>query len=159
VDNGGKYPETVAFTLWGTDNIKTYGESLAQVGREGGREGRREGGRKERKDGFRKRGIRRLRRKATVLTCHLPPFLPPALPPALPQVLALAGVRPIADSIGRVNKLELIPVEELGRPRIDVVVSCSGVFRDLFINQVGRGGEGGREGGKGRGGALENENI
>lgn len=30
-DNGGNYPETVAFTLWGTDNIKTYGESLAQV--------------------------------------------------------------------------------------------------------------------------------
>merc|ERR1712032_1365313 len=28
------------------------------------------------------------------------------------------------------------PLEELGRPRIDVVVSCSGVFRDLFINQM-----------------------
>ena len=27
-------------------------------------------------------------------------------------------------------------VEELGRPRIDVVVTCSGVFRDLFINQM-----------------------
>lgn len=25
-DQGGKYPETVAFTLWGTDNIKTYGK-------------------------------------------------------------------------------------------------------------------------------------
>ena len=25
-DQGGEYPETVAFTLWGTDNIKTYGE-------------------------------------------------------------------------------------------------------------------------------------
>lgn len=25
-EQGGKYPETVAFTLWGTDNIKTYGE-------------------------------------------------------------------------------------------------------------------------------------
>jgi len=35
-----------------------------------------------------------------------------------------------------VNKVELIPLEELGRPRIDVVVSCSGVFRDLFINQM-----------------------
>lgn len=45
-------------------------------------------------------------------------------------------MRPIADSIGRVNKLELIPLEELGRPRVDVVVSCSGVFRDLFINQM-----------------------
>ena len=25
------WPETVAVVLWGTDNIKTYGESLAQV--------------------------------------------------------------------------------------------------------------------------------
>lgn len=55
---------------------------------------------------------------------------------SLAQVLCLAGVRPVADSIGRVNKLELIPLEELGRPRVDVVVSCSGVFRDLFINQM-----------------------
>ncbi len=29
--NGGKWPETIAVVLWGTDNIKTYGESLAQV--------------------------------------------------------------------------------------------------------------------------------
>jgi cobalamin biosynthesis Mg chelatase CobN len=29
--NGGNYPETIALVLWGTDNIKTYGESLAQV--------------------------------------------------------------------------------------------------------------------------------
>ena len=80
-ENGGDYPETIAFVLWGTDNIKTYGESLAQV-------------------------------------------------------MMLIGVRPVPDSLGRVNKLELIPLEELGRPRIDVVVNCSGVFRDLFINQM-----------------------
>merc|ERR1719343_1449877 len=80
-ENNGQFPESIAFTLWGTDNIKTYGESLAQV-------------------------------------------------------LSLVGVRPVADSLGRVNKVELIPIEELGRPRIDVVVSCSGVFRDLFINQM-----------------------
>jgi hypothetical protein len=30
-NNGGKWPETIALVLWGTDNIKTYGESLAQV--------------------------------------------------------------------------------------------------------------------------------
>mmetsp|Transcript_8951 Transcript_8951/g.14855 ORF Transcript_8951/g.14855 Transcript_8951/m.14855 type:complete len:1393 (-) Transcript_8951:191-4369(-) len=77
----GEYPQSVAFTLWGTDNIKTYGESLAQV-------------------------------------------------------LSLVGVKPVPDSLGRVNKLELIPLEELGRPRVDVVVTCSGVFRDLFINQM-----------------------
>jgi magnesium chelatase subunit H len=77
----GTYPETIAFVLWGTDNIKTYGESLAQV-------------------------------------------------------MLLVGVRPVPDALGRVNKLELIPLEELGRPRVDVVVNCSGVFRDLFINQM-----------------------
>lgn len=80
-DNGGKYPETVALVLWGTDNIKTYGESLAQV-------------------------------------------------------LWMIGVRPVADTFGRVNRVEPVSLEELGRPRIDVVVNCSGVFRDLFINQV-----------------------
>jgi magnesium chelatase subunit H len=35
-----------------------------------------------------------------------------------------------------VNKLELLSLEELGRPRVDIVVNCSGVFRDLFINQM-----------------------
>lgn len=81
IDNGGNYPETIACVLWGTDNIKTYGESLAQI-------------------------------------------------------MWMVGVKPVPDALGRVNKLELIPLEELGRPRIDVVVNCSGVFRDLFINQM-----------------------
>jgi magnesium chelatase subunit H len=80
-DNGGNYPETIACVLWGTDNIKTYGESLAQI-------------------------------------------------------MWMVGVKPVPDALGRVNKLELIPLAELGRPRIDVVVNCSGVFRDLFINQM-----------------------
>ena len=80
-EDGETYPNSVAFVLWGTDNIKTYGESLAQV-------------------------------------------------------LWMVGVRPMPDSLGRVNQLEVIPLEELGRPRIDVVVTCSGVFRDLFINQM-----------------------
>ena len=55
---------------------------------------------------------------------------------SLAQILWFIGVRPMPDSLGRVNKLELIPLQELGRPRIDVVVNCSGVFRDLFINQM-----------------------
>ena len=80
-ENGGKYPESIASVLWGTDNIKTYGESLAQI-------------------------------------------------------LWMIGVKPVPDALGRVNKLELISLEELGRPRIDVVVNCSGVFRDLFVNQM-----------------------
>jgi magnesium chelatase subunit H len=81
LDNGGEYPETIACVLWGTDNIKTYGESLAQI-------------------------------------------------------MWMVGVKPVPDALGRVNKLELLSLEELGRPRIDVVVNCSGVFRDLFINQM-----------------------
>ncbi|AVH71764.1 magnesium chelatase subunit H [Nostoc sp. 'Lobaria pulmonaria (5183) cyanobiont'] len=81
VENEGKWPETIACVLWGTDNIKTYGESLAQI-------------------------------------------------------MWMVGVRPVPDALGRVNKLELISLEELGRPRIDVVINCSGVFRDLFINQM-----------------------
>lgn len=80
-ENNGNYPETIACVLWGTDNIKTYGESLAQI-------------------------------------------------------MWMMGVRPVPDALGRVNKLELIPLAELGRPRIDVVINCSGVFRDLFINQM-----------------------
>ncbi|MBW4453079.1 MAG: magnesium chelatase subunit H [Nostoc indistinguendum CM1-VF10] len=80
-ENDGKWPETIACVLWGTDNIKTYGESLAQI-------------------------------------------------------MWMVGVRPVPDALGRVNKLELISLEELGRPRIDVVINCSGVFRDLFINQM-----------------------
>ncbi|MGD1950009.1 MAG: magnesium chelatase subunit H [Leptolyngbyaceae cyanobacterium] len=80
-ENGGQYPETIASVLWGTDNIKTYGESLAQM-------------------------------------------------------LWFVGVKPVPDALGRVNKLEIVPLEELGRPRIDVVINCSGVFRDLFVNQM-----------------------
>ena len=48
----------------------------------------------------------------------------------------MVGVKPVPDALGRVNKLEVIPLEELGRPRVDVVVNCSGVFRDLFVNQM-----------------------
>ena len=61
VENNGVYPESIALVLWGTDNIKTYGESLAQV-------------------------------------------------------MLMVGVRPMPDALGRVNKLELISLEELGRP-------------------------------------------
>ena len=77
--NDGKFPESIAFTLWGTDIIKTYGKSLAQD-------------------------------------------------------MSLVGVRPISDSWGCVDKVELVPLGKPGRPGIDVVASCSDVFRDLFIN-------------------------
>ena len=50
--------------------------------------------------------------------------------------MMLVGINPVSDALGRVNKLEVIPLEQLGRPRVDVVVNCSGVFRDLFVNQM-----------------------
>lgn len=33
-------------------------------------------------------------------------------------------------------KYELIPIEELGRPRIDVTINICGFFRDLFPNLI-----------------------
>lgn len=77
----GKLPETISVMMWGSDCLKTSGESIAEI-------------------------------------------------------YWLIGARPLPDPLGRVNKVELIPLEELGRPRVDVVVNCSGVFRDLFINQM-----------------------
>ncbi|CDF41351.1 magnesium chelatase subunit H [Chondrus crispus] len=77
----GCLPETISVMMWGSDCLKTSGESIAEI-------------------------------------------------------YWLIGARPLPDPLGRVNKVELIPLEELGRPRVDVVVNCSGVFRDLFINQM-----------------------
>ena len=50
----------------------------------------------------------------------------------LSQALALLGARPRFDSYGRLCGAELIPMRELNRPRIDVVVTLSGIFRDLL---------------------------
>ncbi|MBD3948005.1 cobaltochelatase subunit CobN [Nocardioides ganghwensis] len=53
------------------------------------------------------------------------------------EVLALLGVRPVWDEASRrVNDLQVIPLEELGRPRIDVTVRISGFFRDAFPHVV-----------------------
>ena len=52
------------------------------------------------------------------------------------QVMALIGARPRFDSYSRLAGAELIPLEELGRPRIDVIVTLSGVFRDLLPLQT-----------------------
>ncbi len=52
------------------------------------------------------------------------------------QAMALMGARPRFDSYGRLSGAELIPLEELGRPRIDVVVTLSGIFRDLLPLQT-----------------------
>ncbi|BAM81565.1 magnesium chelatase subunit H [Cyanidioschyzon merolae strain 10D] len=79
--NQGQMPETVSLVLYGTEAIKSFGQSIAQV-------------------------------------------------------LWLIGARPVPDASGRVNRVELVSLSELGRPRIDVVVTVSGIFRDLLINQM-----------------------
>ena len=52
------------------------------------------------------------------------------------QVLALIGARPRFDSYGRLAGATLVPLQELGRPRLDVVVTLSGIFRDLLPLQT-----------------------
>jgi magnesium chelatase subunit H len=77
----GQYPETIAMILWGTDNIKTDGEGVAQA-------------------------------------------------------LALMGARATTDQLGKVSEVKLLPLKELGRARLDVVCTVSGIFRDLMPNQM-----------------------
>ena len=81
VTDGNNFPETVAFVLWGTDNMKSEGTQLAQV-------------------------------------------------------LALMGVVPRFDGVGRLCGARLLSLQQLGRPRVDVVASLSGIFRDLLPLQV-----------------------
>ncbi len=53
------------------------------------------------------------------------------------QILHLLGVRPKWQAESRrVMGVEVIPLEELGRPRIDVTVRISGFFRDAFPNLI-----------------------
>ncbi|MFO0690328.1 MAG: magnesium chelatase subunit H [Myxococcota bacterium] len=73
--------ESVALVLWGSDNLKTEGASIAQA-------------------------------------------------------LALMGARPRLDGYGRLAGAELVPLDELAHSRIDVVVTLSGIFRDLFPLQT-----------------------
>lgn len=77
VRESGRYPESLGMVLWGLDNIKTHGESVAQA-------------------------------------------------------LWLLGVEPKRDALRRVSAVEVVPLGKLGRPRIDVVMTVSGIFRDLF---------------------------
>ena len=52
------------------------------------------------------------------------------------QALALMGAMPRFDTYGRIAGASLIPLEELGRPRIDVIMTLSGIFRDLMPLQI-----------------------
>src|SRR5262249_43672145 len=78
----GGYPESVALVVWGTSNMRTGGDDVAEV-------------------------------------------------------LGLLRVRPRWDEANRrVVGVEAVPLTELGRPRIDVTVRISGLFRDAFPNLV-----------------------
>ena len=52
------------------------------------------------------------------------------------QALWLMGAAPRFDSYGRLTGAKLLPLEDLGRPRIDVVITLSGIFRDLLPLQT-----------------------
>jgi magnesium chelatase subunit H len=52
------------------------------------------------------------------------------------QALALMGAMPRFDTYGRIAGATLISLEELGRPRIDVIMTLSGIFRDLMPLQI-----------------------
>ena len=52
------------------------------------------------------------------------------------QALALMGAQPRFDSYGRLAGAQLKPLSELGRPRVDVVITLSGIFRDLLPMQI-----------------------
>lgn len=52
------------------------------------------------------------------------------------QILAALGVRPLWNARGRLEGVELIPQAELGRPRVDVVLQTSGLYRDAFAGTL-----------------------
>ena len=54
----------------------------------------------------------------------------------LSQILYMLGVRPVWGDDGAVSGLEVIPLEELGRPRVDCLVRISGIVRDTLPNYV-----------------------
>jgi cobaltochelatase CobN len=78
VTEKGRWPESIALSIWGTPTMRTGGDDIAQA-------------------------------------------------------LALLGVRPVWESeTRRTCGLEIIPLSELGRPRVDVTLRVSGFFRDAF---------------------------
>jgi magnesium chelatase subunit H len=55
---------------------------------------------------------------------------------AIGTVLGLIGAVPVKDGQGKIGRYALIPLEELGRPRIDVLMTVSGIFRDTFAGTM-----------------------
>ncbi|WP_437880594.1 cobaltochelatase subunit CobN [Pseudomonas sp. LRF_L74] len=53
------------------------------------------------------------------------------------QAMALLGVRPVWQAGSqRVERFEVLQLEQLGRPRVDVTLRVSGFFRDAFANLI-----------------------
>ncbi len=78
----GEWPTSLGLSAWGTSNMRTGGDDIAQA-------------------------------------------------------MALIGVRPVWDhGSRRVTGTEIIPLAQLGRPRIDVTLRISGFFRDAFPAQI-----------------------
>ena len=78
----GEWPRSVAISAWGTSNMRTGGDDIAQV-------------------------------------------------------MALIGAEPVWEAgTGRVTGFKVMPLAALGRPRIDVTLKISGMFRDAFPGQV-----------------------
>lgn len=51
-------------------------------------------------------------------------------------LLELVGAQPVKEGTGRIVRYELMPLEKVGHPRIDVLGNLSGIFRDTFINII-----------------------
>lgn len=82
VQEHGSWPRQMAISAWGTANMRTGGDDIAQA-------------------------------------------------------LALIGVQPLWEaSSRRVTGFEIVPLGELGRPRIDILFRISGFFRDAFPTQI-----------------------
>jgi len=78
----GEWPRSVAMSAWGTSNMRTGGDDIAEV-------------------------------------------------------LALIGAEPVWEAgTGRVTGFRVMALSELGRPRIDVTLRISGMFRDAFPEQI-----------------------
>ncbi|MFI3297579.1 MAG: cobaltochelatase subunit CobN, partial [bacterium] len=52
------------------------------------------------------------------------------------QILWMLGVEPLRDGFGYIRSLRVVPIEELGRPRVDVVVQTSGQLRDIAASRL-----------------------
>ena len=50
------------------------------------------------------------------------------------ELLWLLGVEPVWQSNGQVKSFKIVPLEQLGRPRVDITVRTSGILRDNFSN-------------------------